>query len=66
MFLLDVPWRTCSNYWNTKYCVNPYDRSALTCWEQYNVNNTFSKFCLLANQNVSVTELTDPVKEFWE
>ncbi|KAJ8955460.1 hypothetical protein NQ318_003560 [Aromia moschata] len=37
----DVPWRTCSNYWNTIYCVNPYDRGALSCWEKLNPNNTY-------------------------
>ncbi|XP_019868542.1 sodium- and chloride-dependent GABA transporter 1 isoform X2 [Aethina tumida] len=62
----DVPWRTCNNYWNTKNCVNPYDRHSLTCWEQYNPNNSFSKICSINANNISVTELTDPVKEFWE
>lgn len=62
----DVPWRTCNNPWNTKLCVNPYDRGALNCWEQYNENNTFTKICNLKNHNVTVAELTDPVKEFWE
>lgn len=62
----DVPWRTCSNYWNTKYCVNPYDRRGLSCWEQYNLNNTLTKMCSINKYNVTVSELTDPVKEFWE
>ncbi|KAG5899476.1 hypothetical protein JTB14_015327 [Gonioctena quinquepunctata] len=62
----DVPWRTCNNYWNTKFCVNPYDRKALTCWEKYNPNNTFTKVCQLNKYNVTVNDLTDPVKEFWE
>ncbi|XP_017772887.1 PREDICTED: sodium- and chloride-dependent GABA transporter 1 [Nicrophorus vespilloides] len=62
----DVPWRTCHNVWNTKLCVNPYDRGSLNCWEQYNVNNTFSKICAVNSMNVSLSELTDPVKEFWE
>jgi len=62
----DVPWRTCNNYWNTEHCVNPYDRSSLTCWEQYNPNNTFSKICAINSVNISVSDLTDPVKEFWE
>ncbi|GLV42939.1 GABA transporter [Carabus blaptoides fortunei] len=62
----DVPWRTCSNYWNTKYCVNPYDRSSLLCWEQYNQNNTITKYCAVNQFNISLSDLTDPVKEFWE
>ncbi|KAJ8985874.1 hypothetical protein NQ317_006248 [Molorchus minor] len=62
----DVPWRTCSNYWNTKFCVNPYDRSALHCWEKLNLNNTYSKICHIGALNVSANDLTDPVKEFWE
>lgn len=63
----DVPWRTCNNYWNTRTCVNPYDRGSLLCWDQYNQNNnTFTKMCHLNQYNISVLEMTDPVKEFWE
>ncbi|CAH1121189.1 unnamed protein product [Ceutorhynchus assimilis] len=63
----DVPWRTCNNYWNTKFCVNPYDRGGLTCWDQYNsFNSTLTKVCAINKYNVTVSELTDPVKEFWE
>ncbi|CAH1103284.1 unnamed protein product [Psylliodes chrysocephalus] len=62
----DVPWRTCNNYWNTKFCVNPYDRKALLCWDKYNLNNTVSKMCQLDSFNISAEDLTDPVKEFWE
>nr|CAI5855306.1 unnamed protein product [Callosobruchus analis] len=62
----DVPWRTCNNYWNTIYCVNPYDRRGLTCWEKFNPNNTFTKICQINQHNISVNDLTDPVKEFWE
>lgn len=62
----DVPWRTCNNAWNTKLCVNPYDRGALNCWEQYNENSTLIKTCSLNHSNVTLAELTDPVKEFWE
>ncbi|XP_060537196.1 sodium- and chloride-dependent GABA transporter 1 [Cylas formicarius] len=62
----DVPWRTCNNYWNTKFCVNPYDRGQLSCWEQYSINNTLTKMCSINRSNVSISELTDPVKEFWE
>lgn len=66
LFVADVPWRTCNNYWNTKFCVNPYDRSELFCWDQYNPNNTYTKICSLNQYNVTVNQLTDPVKEFWE
>ncbi|KAK9758748.1 Sodium:neurotransmitter symporter family [Popillia japonica] len=62
----DVPWRTCNNYWNTQFCVNPYDRGSLHCWDQYNSNATVSKICSISQHNVSVSDLTDPVKEFWE
>ncbi|KAJ8923583.1 hypothetical protein NQ315_010162 [Exocentrus adspersus] len=62
----DVPWRTCNNYWNTMFCVNPYDRSALTCWNRLNPNNTLTRMCYINQVNVSASELTDPVKEFWE
>ncbi|XP_022901340.1 sodium- and chloride-dependent GABA transporter 1 [Onthophagus taurus] len=63
----DVPWRTCNNYWNTEYCINPYDRGSLHCWDHYNENNTIVKMCSL-NQytNLTISQLTDPVKEFWE
>uniref|UniRef100_A0A6P7GCG6 Sodium- and chloride-dependent GABA transporter 1 n=1 Tax=Diabrotica virgifera virgifera TaxID=50390 RepID=A0A6P7GCG6_DIAVI len=62
----DVPWRTCNNYWNTRFCINPYDRKALNCWEKYSVNNTVTKVCQISSYNISADDLTDPVKEFWE
>lgn len=61
----DVPWRTCSNYWNTAYCVNPYDRMKLPCWETY-VNGSITKVCQLNQFNVTIMQMSDPVKEFWE
>ncbi|XP_037950523.1 sodium- and chloride-dependent GABA transporter 1-like [Teleopsis dalmanni] len=61
----DVPWRTCNNYWNTLNCVNPYERKDLMCWEKF-INGTTKKICSLAATNVSASDLTDPVKEFWE
>ncbi|XP_072402051.1 sodium- and chloride-dependent GABA transporter 1 [Diabrotica undecimpunctata] len=62
----DVPWRTCNNYWNTRFCINPYDRKSLNCWEKYTVNNTVTKVCQISSYNISADDLTDPVKEFWE
>jgi solute carrier family 6 (neurotransmitter transporter, GABA) member 1 len=62
----DVPWRTCSNYWNTATCINPYDRKKLFCWEKFDANNTAYKVCSLNTSNVTMAALTDPVKEFWE
>jgi len=63
----DVPWRTCSNFWNTETCVNPYDRKDLPCWDRINsYNNTIVKICTLGGKNYSTSALTDPVKEFWE
>lgn len=62
---IDVPWRTCSNYWNTRNCVNPYERNELLCWEEFRINKTV-KVCALSGLNVTSSELTDPVKEFWE
>lgn len=62
----DVPWRTCNNYWNTELCVNPYDRKGLNCWDTFNPNNTATRMCSINQHNVTVLELTDPVKEFWE
>ncbi|CAD7094168.1 unnamed protein product [Hermetia illucens] len=64
----DVPWRTCNNYWNTLNCVNPYERNDLLCWEQVNkINGSLTKICsLAAGNNISASDITDPVKEFWE
>ncbi|KAK5639685.1 hypothetical protein RI129_012177 [Pyrocoelia pectoralis] len=59
----DVPWRSCNNEWNTKFCINPYNRSSLYCFTDY-TNST--KVCTINNYNVTLNELTDPVKEFWE
>lgn len=63
--LKDVPWRTCNNYWNTKTCVNPYERNNLNCYENRGFNASV-KLCSLAGSNYTTSELTDPVKEFWE
>ncbi|XP_069693500.1 sodium- and chloride-dependent GABA transporter 1 [Periplaneta americana] len=62
----DVPWRTCNNYWNTPNCVNAYERNNLTCWDQYYNSSAFHKVCSVNQYNISLKELTDPVKEFWE
>uniref|UniRef100_A0A1A9WQD1 Transporter n=1 Tax=Glossina brevipalpis TaxID=37001 RepID=A0A1A9WQD1_9MUSC len=61
----DVPWRSCNNSWNTASCVNPYSRKDLLCWDQM-VNKSTTKICSLATGNITASELTDPVKEFWE
>lgn len=66
MILSDVPWRTCKNFWNTINCVNPYDRKQLNCWQKFYTNGTTSKICQISGYNISMNELTDPVKEFWE
>ncbi|XP_059488974.1 sodium- and chloride-dependent GABA transporter 1 [Neocloeon triangulifer] len=64
-FRADLPWRTCFNYWNTAKCVNPYERDQLTCWDQF--NGTFTdKICKVGALNISIHEMSDPVKEFWE
>lgn len=69
----DVPWRTCSNYWNTINCINPYDRKNLLCWTTpqagvflKNGTQAVTKICQIGGRNVTSGELTDPVKEFWE
>lgn len=69
----DVPWRTCSNLWNTAACVNPYARKDLLCWQQpqagqylSNGSLALAKVCSLAGKNITASQLSDPVKEFWE
>ncbi|PSN46724.1 Sodium- and chloride-dependent GABA transporter 1 [Blattella germanica] len=62
----DVPWRTCSNEWNTEYCVNAYERHNLTCWDQVFNSTAVNRVCAVNHLNVSVKDLSDPVKEFWE
>lgn len=62
---IDVPWRSCNNYWNTKTCVNPYERKELMCFNKQTFNASV-KMCSLAGSNYTTNELTDPVKEFWE
>ncbi|XP_043278797.1 sodium- and chloride-dependent GABA transporter 1-like isoform X2 [Venturia canescens] len=61
-----LPWGSCNNPWNTKTCVNPYDRRSLQCWDQMTRNHNLVKMCSLNQLNVSASDLTDPVKEFWE
>ncbi|CRL08262.1 CLUMA_CG020857, isoform A [Clunio marinus] len=67
-----LPWSTCDNLWNTITCVNPYLRKDI-CFDQKvtgqffsNGSTLVSKVCTVAGRNISVTQLTDPVKEFWE
>lgn len=63
----DVPWRTCNNWWNTANCVNPYERNQLPCWNVFDhkLNKTV-RICSLAGTNLTTSQITDPVKEFWE
>uniref|UniRef100_A0A1B0BZS7 Transporter n=1 Tax=Glossina palpalis gambiensis TaxID=67801 RepID=A0A1B0BZS7_9MUSC len=61
----DVPWRSCNNSWNTENCVNPYARKDLLCWDEM-INKSATKICSLVTGNITASELTDPVKEFWE
>lgn len=63
---LVLPWASCSNDWNTKNCVNPYNRSTLHCWDQMSKGHNIVKMCSVNHMNVSAADLTDPVKEFWE
>lgn len=65
-FHSDVPWRNCDNAWNSINCVNPYARKDLLCWESIGINSTVTKICSLNSNNVSISDLSDPVKEFWE
>lgn len=67
-----LPWSTCDNVWNTITCINPYLRKEL-CFNQrvpgqFLTNGTavVAKVCTVAGKNISVTQVTDPVKEFWE
>ncbi|KAF7998236.1 hypothetical protein HCN44_009634 [Aphidius gifuensis] len=57
----DVPWRTCDNSWNTRYCISPIDRLSMTCWTRDNVT-----MCQTSMGDLSAAILKDPVKEFWE
>ncbi|XP_011688581.1 PREDICTED: sodium- and chloride-dependent GABA transporter 1 isoform X2 [Wasmannia auropunctata] len=60
----DVPWRTCDNSWNTRYCLTAEERLNVTCWQDdYWPNNVI---CTTSFGNLSHELLKDPVKEFWE
>lgn len=60
----DVPWRTCDNSWNTRYCITPDERLNVSCWQDdYWPNNVI---CATSFGNLSHRLLKDPVKEFWE
>lgn len=63
----ELPWGTCDNWWNTETCINPFDRDELRCWPE-SFNSTDSEtYCELRNlSRVLLSELTDPVKEFWD
>ncbi|CAG2054674.1 unnamed protein product [Timema podura] len=63
---VNVPWRTCNNYWNTPNCVNAYERLNLTCWDHAYNSTAVNRMCAVNQYNISMKELSDPVKEFWE
>ena len=56
----DVPWRGCSNAWNSPKCASEYDlaRTERECYERMGPNNQVCK--------VNSTLFTSPVKEYWE
>ncbi|XP_043525212.1 sodium- and chloride-dependent GABA transporter 1-like [Frieseomelitta varia] len=58
---IDVPWRTCGNSWNTRYCLTSSERLEALCWPEDE-----DTICSTSIGNLSHTLLRDPVKEFWE
>ncbi|XP_017752454.1 PREDICTED: sodium- and chloride-dependent GABA transporter 1-like [Eufriesea mexicana] len=58
---IDVPWRTCGNHWNSRYCLTPTERLEMLCWPEDQ-----DTICSTSIGNLSHTLLRDPVKEFWE
>lgn len=58
---IDLPWRTCGNPWNTRYCLTPTERLEALCWTQDE-----DVICSTPIGNLSHALLKDPVKEFWE
>ncbi|XP_036149871.1 sodium- and chloride-dependent GABA transporter 1 isoform X2 [Monomorium pharaonis] len=61
----DVPWRTCDNSWNTRYCITPDERLNVSCWQVDHWQNNLT-ICSTSLGNLSHGLLKDPVKEFWE
>ncbi|KAM0727670.1 Sodium and chloride-dependent GABA transporter 1 [Formica fusca] len=60
----DVPWRTCDNSWNTRYCITADERLNVSCWKDDHRPNNIT--CATSLGNLSHELLKDPVKEFWE
>lgn len=56
-----VPWGTCDNWWNTDTCVSAYSRSNLTTFLRDNIT-----YYTVNGTDYAATDLTDPVKEYWE
>lgn len=62
-----LPWGSCNNWWNTETCVSPYARNSLECWDESYNSTANETFCTVGNlTRVSVLNITDPVKEYWE
>lgn len=56
-----VPWGTCDNWWNTATCVSAYSRQNLST-----VVNGSVTYYSLNGTLYEASNLTDPVKEYWE
>ena len=61
-FSTEVPWGSCNNWWNTETCVSAYERHNLTSFVEGNT----TLFELGNGLRTTATNLTDPVKEYWE
>lgn len=62
----ELPWGTCDNWWNSEFCVSPYQRDSLNCFNETYNDTASATYCEVKNQSVLLSNLTDPVKEFWE
>lgn len=63
--IIELPWSGCDNYWNSDKCLaSTYNKT--DCYSRFTDGKNVT-FCTIEGKGtISLNNVTDPVKEFWE